>query len=170
VAERAHHHDVVGHTSADDQYQETPSGAGYEHTDASVYIVVKFIGWLIVAALVIHVGLGLLFNAFATRRVAVEQPRFPLAANEGPRLPPEPRLQQFPRQDIMNFRRGEEAALQHYGWVDKEAGTVRMPIQDAMRLMLERKMLRSRAQPTGESPGLAPADSSAGRTMEKRKQ
>ena len=163
------HHDVAGHTPADDQYLETPTGAGYEHTDASVYIVLKFVAWLVVSAVVIHVGLALLFNAFATRRVEREEPRFPLA-QEAPRLPPEPRLQQFPREDIMNFRLGEEAALQNYAWIDKTAGTVRVPIQDAMRLVLERKLLTSRPQPSDEDPALVPADSSAGRTMERRKQ
>jgi hypothetical protein len=163
------HHDAAGHTSADDQYLQTPSGAGYEHTDASVFIIVKFIVWLAVAAVVIHVGLALLFNLFAAQRAERAEPRFPLAAQEGPRLPPEPRLQQFPREDIMNLRSQEEAALQNYGWVDKQAGTVHLPIQDAMRLMLERKMLPSRPEPPKEDPALAPADSSAGRTMQRRR-
>ena len=162
------HHDVVGHSAADDQYLETPIGAAYEHTDASVFIIVKFFAWLAVSAVIIHVGLALLFNAFAARRVERAEPRFPLAAQEGPRVPPEPRLQQFPREDVMNFRLGEEAALQTYAWIDKDAGSVRIPIQDAMRLVLERKMLRSRSEPAIEDPGLAPADSSAGRTMERR--
>jgi hypothetical protein len=161
------HHDPVRHSSADDQYLETPSGAAYEHTDASVFIVVKFFAWLAVAAVVIHIGLWLLFDAFAARRIERAEPRFPLAAQEGPRVPPEPRLQQFPREDIMNLRLREEAALQTYGWVDKEAGAVRIPIQDAMRLVLERRMLRSRPQPPAEDPTLVPADSSAGRTFER---
>lgn len=164
------HHDVVGHTPADHQYLETPPQAGYEHTDASVFIIVKFLAWLGVSAVVIHVGLALLFNAFAARRVERTEPRFPLAAQEGPRLPPEPRLQQFPREDIMRFRLGEEAALQNYGWVDKDAGTVRIPIQDAMRLVLERNVLQSRPQRPAEDAALMPADASAGRTMERRKQ
>jgi hypothetical protein len=158
---------MAKHTSADDEYVETPIGAGYEHTDASVFIIVKFLAWLGVSAVVIHVGLALLFDAFAARRVERAEPRFPLAAQEEPRLPPEPRLQPFPREDIMNFRLGEEATLRKYAWIDKEAGTVRMPIQDAMRVVLERKMLRSRAQsPT--DPTLVPSDASAGRTMERR--
>jgi hypothetical protein len=159
---------MAKHTSADDQYVETPSGSGYEHTDASVRIIVRFLAWLGVSAVVIHVGLALLFNAFAARRVERAEPRFPLAAQEGPRLPPEPRLQQFPREDIMNFRLGEEATLRNYAWIDKEAGTVRIPIQDAMRVVLERKMLRSRPQPPAD-PTFVPSDASAGRTLERRR-
>jgi hypothetical protein len=71
----------------------------------------------------------------------------------------------------MNFRLGEEAALQGYGWVDKGAGTVHIPIQDAMRLMLERKMLESRPQDPAQLPpaALIPSDARAGRTVERRR-
>jgi hypothetical protein len=124
--------------------------------------------WLGVSAVVIHVGLWFLFEAFAARRVERAEPRFPLAAQEGPRLPPQPRLQQFPRQDVMNFRLGEEATLRTYGWIDKQAGTVRMPIEDAMRLVLERRMLHSRPQQPLD-PALSPSDASAGRVMERRR-
>ena len=166
-------HDTAGHTSADDQYVETPPGAGYEHTDASVWLVAKFLIWLGVAAAVIHVGLALLFNVFVDQRVERAAPRYPLAVGEGPRLPPEPRLQPFPRADILTFRSGEEDLLQRYGWTDKNAGAVHIPIQDAMRLVLERKLLASRPQTAtdpSQAAGMMPADSSAGRTMERRRQ
>ena len=161
-------HDAGGHASADDQYRETPAGAGYEHTDASVWIVIKFLIWLGVAAVIIHVGLAFLFELFVTQRVEDAEPRFPLAAQEGQRLPPEPRLQQFPREDILRFRTAEDQTLHTYGWIDKEAGTVRLPIQDAMRLMLERKMLPSRPEPPDSNPQLIPSDASSGRTTVRR--
>jgi len=163
------HRDVVGHSSADDQYLETPSGAGYEHTDASVFIIVKFILWLAVAAVVIHIGLALLFDAFAARRVERAEPRFPLAVRDEPLVPPEPRLQRFPREDILRFRMGEEELLQTYGWIDKGTGAVRIPIQDAMRLVLERKVLPSRPTGTAPDPAVIPSDASAGRTTETRR-
>jgi hypothetical protein len=171
--EHAHHDAVVHHATADDQYSQTPTGAGHEHTDANSWIIGKFMIWLVVAAVVIHVGLALLFNVFVEQRVERTDPRYPLAAGEGPRVPPEPRLQRFPREDIMNFRLGEEAILQQYGWVDKTAGTVHIPIHDAMRLMLERRMLESRPQDPatqGPPPSAIPSDASAGRTLERRRQ
>jgi len=168
------HHDTAGHhATPDDQYRDTPSGAGHEHTDANPWIIAKFMMWLLVAAVLIHLGLAVLFNLFVEQRVERTDPRYPLAAGEGPRVPPEPRLQRFPREDIMNFRLGEEAKLQQYGWVDKGAGTVHIPIHDAMRLMLERRMLESRPQdPAAQapSPSAIPSDASAGRTLERRRQ
>lgn len=167
MAEHAHH-DAVGHSSADDQYATTPPGANYEHTDASIWIVAKFLIWLAVAAAIIHVGLALLFGLFAEQRVERAEPRYPLAAGEGERLPLEPRLQRFPREDILNFRLGEEAVLQNYGWIDKAAGTVHIPIEEAMRLTLERKLLQSRPPTAADDPTTIPSDASAGRAVEKR--
>ena len=110
---------------------------------------------------------------------------FPLAVGQEQRLPDAPRLQQFPENEFLDFRTREKAVLDQYGWVNKEAGVVRMPIAEAMRLAVERG-LPVRApqettadQPAGEAqshtaprqtPGLMPADSSAGRTMERRRQ
>jgi hypothetical protein len=166
------HDDTLTHASADDQYLATPAGAGYEHTDANIWIIVKFLVWLAIAAGVIHIGLALLFNLLVEQRVARTAPRYPLAVGEGPRLPPEPRLQRFPREDILNFRTGEEQLLQNYGWTDRSAGAVHIPIQDAMRLVLERRLLTSRPQDPAAPPaaGQLPADSSAGRTFERRRQ
>jgi hypothetical protein len=161
-------HASHAHGSADDQYAATPSNAGYEHTDASVPIVLKFMLWLAASAVIIHVGLALLFSLFVTQRVERTEPRFPLAVNEGPRLPPEPRLQRFPREDILNFRIGEDAALHQYGWTDKPTGAVRIPIDQAMRLVLERKMLPSRPMPPADGSPAVPSDASAGRTLVKR--
>ncbi len=165
MIDNAHH---TGHASADDQYLATPPGAGYEHTDANVWIVVKFLLWLAVSAGIISTGIALLFSLFVTERAERAEPRFPLAVSEEPRLPPEPRLQRFPREDIMNYRLGAEATLQSYGWTDKAAGTVHIPIQEAMRLLLERRVLVSRPSPPPQTPDSRPSDANAGRALEKR--
>ena len=63
---------------------------------------------------------------------------FPLATNALRRLPPEPRLQTDPRDDLVNLRRSEDEVLQSYAWVDRSAGVVRIPIEQAMKLTAER--------------------------------
>ena len=55
-------HHAAAHGSADDQYLETPPGAEYEHTDANAWIIVKFLVWLVISAVVIHVGLGFMYG------------------------------------------------------------------------------------------------------------
>ena len=53
-------------------------------------------------------------------------------------MPPEPRLQIHPREDLQDLRASEDAILNSYGWVDKNAGIVRIPIDEAMKLILQR--------------------------------
>ena len=108
-------------------------------------------------------ALDLILLAHA-QRVEREPPKYPLAVGESPRVPPEPRLQRFPREDIMKLRIGEEAALHQYGWVDRNAGIVRIPIDEAMKLTLERGLPARPQDPAqiAEADTL-PADSSAGR-------
>lgn len=165
------HHDAA-HVSPDQEYLETPPGSTYEHTDANVWIIVKFLFWLGVSAVVIHIGLGLLYGLLIDRALETGERQYPLAPMQGERLPPAPRLQQFPQNELYQFRLGEEAFLSRYGWMNKEAGIVHIPINEAMRLTVERG-LPSRAPADGqqlETPGMMPSDGSAGRVMERRRQ
>ena len=165
-------HEHATHGSPDDQYVETPPGAGFEHTDANVWIIVKFLAWLLVSAIVIHAGLGVLYQLMIQRAMETGEQPYPLAAAQEQRLPPAPRLQQFPQNERYEFRRGEERLLQNYGWMNKNAGIVHIPIAEAMRLAVERG-LPSRAQDAADppaTPGLMPSDASSGRTMEQRRQ
>jgi hypothetical protein len=159
--------------SADDQYLETPPGSSYEHTDAHVGPLVKFALWLVIAAIVTVVGTAGMYWLLireSTDRVATR--RYPLAVNQGLRLPAAPTLQQFPANEFYEFRTQEEAELHSYGWVDKNAGTVHIPIEDAMRLTLERGLLSRGpdASKPVEPVGMMPSDSSSGRMLEKRRQ
>ena len=166
------HHDALAHASPDHEYAKTPPGSTYEHTDASVWIIVKFLFWLAISAVIIHVGLGLIYAMLVDRALETGEQRYPLAATTGERLPPSPRLQQFPQNDLYQFRSGEQAFLEGYGWMNKEAGTVHIPIEDAMRLIVERG-LPSRTPAEGqavETLGQMPSDASAGRLMERRRQ
>jgi len=158
-------------TDADKQYMFTPEGAAYEHTDANVWQIVKFAIWLLITAVVVHIGLGGMYKMLIEQsKVPSEQP-YPLASSTEPRLPPEPRLQQFPRSEYYQFHQTEQQRLESYGWVSKDAGVVHIPIEQAMRLTLERGLLESApAQAQPETPGLMPSDSSSGRVMERRRQ
>ena len=166
------------HPSAEDEYLVQPPEAAHEHSDANVWIIVKFGLWLAISAIVIHVGLGGLFGLFVKRSQETVK-EYPLATQEH-RLPSGPRLQQFPENEFHAFRQREEAILNEYGWVNKEAGVVRMPIEEAMRRAVAGGMPARAQQPASANapadttaatpPGMMPADSSAGRTMERRRQ
>ncbi len=51
---------------------------------------------------------------------------------------PQPRLEGDERREINNFREQEEQTLNSYGWVDQQAGVVRIPIDRAMQLLAQR--------------------------------
>ena len=170
MAEHAH----AAHHTADDQYLETPPGAGYEHTDAHVGPMIKFALWLVISAIIVHIGLaGMYWLLIRESTERVESQQYPLAIDTPPRLPAEPRLQQFPRNELYEHRLRENTRLGSYGYVDKNSGTVHIPIEDAMRLMLERGVLTSRPADTSrptEQVDVFPSDASSGRMMEKRHQ
>jgi hypothetical protein len=175
------------HASAEDEYLFQPHQTGHEHSDANVWIIVKFGIWLAISAVIIHVGLGGLFGLFVKRSEETVK-EFPLAGQEH-RLPAGPRLQRFPENEFEAFRQHEDTILHQYGWVNKDGGVVRIPIEEAMKRAVEGGLGQAApgasteaaasanatadkgvGRQTTETPGLMPADSSAGRTMERRRQ
>jgi hypothetical protein len=80
----------------------------------------------------------LLFLYFSGREATRVAPEYPLAAGQQTRVPPEPRLQTNPREDLRALRAREDAILNSYGWVDKKAGVVRIPIDEAIKLTVKR--------------------------------
>ena len=63
---------------------------------------------------------------------------------------PEPRLEEDERAELNDIRVPEEDRLNSYGWADEKAGTVHIPIERAMQLIVQRG-LPTRPQ-TGTTP------------------
>jgi hypothetical protein len=150
-------------TEHDLEYGPTPPGAQHEHTDIDPSIGYRFAVWLTVAMIL---SVGIVYGAFwifegqrEARDAEVQQ--FPLAAGVE-KDPPAPRLQTQPFKDVYLLRQDETRRLETYGWVDKEGGIVRMPIERAMELVIERG-LPARAGASSDV-GRITMDSSAGRT------
>lgn len=120
-----------------DSAAENPN-VQHETSDVNVRGVLAFCGALLAAGIVIHAAVWLLFLVFNAREARQPAPEFPLAVEHENRLPPEPRLQTNPRQDLRDLRAQEDAVLNSYGWVDKNAGLVRVPIERAMELTVQK--------------------------------
>ena len=110
----------------------------HETSDVNIRAIFGFGAALIVVAVFVHFIIWLMFLYFGAREGRAEVRHFPLAATEGNRLPPEPRLQTNPRQDLIDLRTSEDALLNGYSWVDKNQGIVRIPIDEAMKLAVQR--------------------------------
>jgi hypothetical protein len=84
-------------------------------------------------------------------------------------VPPEPRLQTHPVEDLAALRAREDAALHGYAWVDRDAGVTRIPVERAIEILVERG-LPARPAPEGD-PGIlvgwaaTPDDSAAERRV-----
>lgn len=109
---------------------------GHEQRDVQVRPIAMFGVGLFVFTSVILFLMGWLFHHFAGRQARVDVPASPLADTRV--QPPEPRLQVVPGQDFKEMRAAEEAVLKSYGWADREARVVRIPIDRAIELLVER--------------------------------
>lgn len=51
---------------------------------------------------------------------------------------PEPTLQKTPQGDLERFEQKQRDVLSGYGWIDRSAGIVRIPIEEAMRIIAQK--------------------------------
>jgi len=65
----------------------------------------------------------------------------PARLSEPGELPPAPRLQSDPPLELERLRAEEKARLETYGWVNREQGIARIPIERAMDLVIEHGLL-----------------------------
>ncbi len=110
----------------------------HETSDVNVRGVLVFVAGLAVTAIVIYLMVWLLFRYFDVREGARVAPDYPLAIGQENRLPPEPRLQTDPRGDLRALRAHEDEVLNSYQWIDRSAGVVRIPIEEAIRITAQR--------------------------------
>jgi cbb3-type cytochrome oxidase subunit 3 len=120
-------------------HQPHHGDVGHEESDVNFGAIMTFAGGLVALAAVVYFVVWLLFG-YLTRQenAASANLIYPLAAGQEDRLPPEPRLQIHPRQDLQDLRESEDALLKSYSWVDRNGGVVRIPIDEAMKLTLQR--------------------------------
>lgn len=134
VAESNGHGSQGGHGS---------HGASTEPAGVSTGVVLQFAVVLVVVS-VVCMGLVGSFFFFLERRTEATEARpmpveieHPVTAQQ--RLPPEPRLEIDPQTGLAALQAAETERLRTYGWVDKQNGVVRIPIDRAMALMVERE-------------------------------
>ena len=109
----------------------------HEESDVNVRAIFGFGAGLLAVGLVVQVLLWLLMNYY-TKQAAQVPRNFPLSAEYQQQAPPEPRLQIHPQQDLRDLRAREDAMLHGYGWVDKNTGVARIPIEEAMKIVVQR--------------------------------
>ena len=125
--------------------------------DVNIRGVLLFAFWLAVGLIASGVAMLVLFRAWEKRDRAKDRPLSPVVAASLARTPPEPRLEPYPLAPRARLRAEEDAVLTSYGWVDKEHGVARLPIDQAMELLVKRGLPPSKPMPaTAPAPMVPP--------------
>lgn len=132
-----------------------PETRAYETRDVSVLGVGLFALGLVVSLCLIGLITAGLYQLFEAAHPLLGSPS---RIEIHPRMiAPPPRLESNPAVDFEEFRAAEDAKLNSYGWVDTDAGIVRIPIERAMDLIVQRG-LPTRGPGTQNSSDKTPED------------
>jgi hypothetical protein len=137
-------------SSSMDKSHDAPAvSPRYETSDANVRGVFMFLvvlSFVLIFTALLSWGM---FKYFATS----QESRAPASPFAGARqLPAGPQLQVNPRQDLLRFRADQEHALESYSWENRDDGTVRVPIERAMEMLLKKGLpVAPSPSPTGAS-------------------
>lgn len=121
---------------------KTSTEGKFEATDANPGTLVLW-GGVVVAILVFSIAASwVFFDVLTAVADRTDRKPSPLASNEPP---PEPRLLTNEPKNLEEVRKEEEQVLGSYGWVNKDQGVVRIPIEEAMGLFVKEAAKRREA-------------------------
>jgi hypothetical protein len=122
---------------------EQSKEVGYEVRDANIRGLLGFgVGMAVVLFIIVVAMIGV-FRYFAdTQNLGPTASPFENTRT----IPPLPRLQAAPHTDILEYWDSQQKALHSYGWVDRQKGIAHIPIDEAMRMVVQQG-LRARATP-----------------------
>ncbi|MGA2023100.1 MAG: hypothetical protein ABSH02_21110 [Candidatus Sulfotelmatobacter sp.] len=160
--------------SDETKHENTPEHESFEHQDLKAAGIVYFLLTLGVLIMLSMFGLRGLY-AYLDHREKASQPAVnPLVTNVpedtrhiGPGYPqsvfPSPKLEEDERGQLDGIRLQQDDTLYSYGWVDEKAGTVHIPIERAMDLLVQRG-LPVRPQGAADEGPAAKADPGKNKT------
>jgi hypothetical protein len=131
----------------------------FERSDVAPGVVARWaVGLGLVSIVSAAVAVWLL--VFLRRHEEAGDPQRPgLYFSAEQRKPEGVLLQSKPFNDLQTLREQENQVLHSYGWVDTAAGTVHIPIEDAMRLYVARQAAAVLAPAPAAAEARVPTDS-----------
>jgi hypothetical protein len=112
--------------------------AGHEPDTVASRGVVIFLAGMAIAAVAVSILIWGVFRLLASDAKSEDRPLPPNVAQALKRVPPAPRLEDRPLALRERLNAQETERLGSYGWVDKSAGTVHIPIERAIDLVAQR--------------------------------
>ena len=113
------------------------SNSGHEQKDVDVFSLFTVALFLFLSGVIIFVVVWGMVHYFKFHEPAKTAGQANIPVTKAGEFP-KPRLEVKGSADLTKLRAAEEADLNSYGWVDQKSGTVRLPIDRAMQLILER--------------------------------
>ena len=110
---------------------------GHERKDADVPALFTVAFLLLLSCIVIFIVVTLMMRYLKAHEPAVTAGQANIPATRLEEFP-QPRLEVKPGATLAELRAAEDADLNSYGWIDRNTGTVRIPIDRAMQLILDR--------------------------------
>jgi hypothetical protein len=122
----------------------THTDVAFESSDIETRTILAYMFYLALAVVAIFVVSVFIFR-FTTKMAAdSDTPMAPVHRNVGATMPPEPRLQGVPghtndpQLDLRDKKEADEEANEKYDWTDKQAGIARIPVEEAMKVIVEK--------------------------------
>jgi hypothetical protein len=124
-----------------------PDHDGFEQEDLSSKTALYFLAGLVLVGLVVYLivfGMYRFLDSYATAHQPSMSPMVTPEADTRAVTPenaetfPQPRLEENERTQFRSFIEDQDRKLATYDWVDKDRGTVRIPIDRAMELIEQR--------------------------------
>jgi len=149
-------------------HENASGNGGFERRDIGVSAVFYFLAGLAVLGVITYFLVNGVYHYLQNQTEAQQTPVSPLvtnAAKDTRHLPPEyngdydkylqknfpsPQLEIDERNQLDKIRQHEAQTLNTYDWIDQKAGTVRIPIERAMDLIVQRG-LPVRAQASAQA-------------------
>ena len=129
---------------------------GYERADANVRRLYEFGASLAILIIVVMWAMVHTYNFFA-KHESLGPPASPFENQR--ELPPQPRLQPHPATDLKRYCEMEQQQLSTYGWEDQHNGVVRIPVDRAMDMVLQKGLPARPASQTSPETSVTPVGS-----------
>jgi len=151
-------------------------GPGHETRDVNFRGILNLAGLTIILGVLTFLGIWWYFQELRERRKEQMPPANPLALEQGDQLPRPPRLEGIERKSgkVERAKSALSSRPNRYGWVDRKTRIVRVPMDRAMSLITEQKLIPSAPGPASQDlknpyEGL-PSPANSGRGTPKEQQ
>ena len=116
----------------------------FERSDIDTRTILSYLFYLALSVVAAFIASVFIFRFTSKMAADSDTPMAPVHRNIGPTMPPEPMLQGVPghetdpQLDLRLKRAADEAANEKYDWTDKQAGIARIPVEEAMKIIVSK--------------------------------